>query len=123
MAFNGETVPSVWMLRLLGTPAPCTGGPGACVMTFGNATYTTHSPTQQTLSKTRSGRAIIFSASYLASVPANSSATGGTITSVDLHPSNPPANSNITFSTAAVSPGVAYTKGQTINVTYTISIN
>ena len=122
-ALFGGGAPSVWMLRLLGTPAPCTGGPSACVMTFGNATYTTHSPTQQTLSKTLAGRTIVFSASYLASVPSNSSAAGGKITGVDLHPTKPPANMNYTFSSATVSPGVAYTKGQTINVTYTISIN
>ena len=115
-ALNGSAAPSIWFLRILGSPAAC-GSPGGCGLQLGSATYTEHAKVQNTLKKTQSGGTLNFSGSYIAGVSAT-----GKITQIDLINANN-GNVNFRFSQASVSPTVNFTKGQTINLSYTISFN
>ena len=117
-ALNGNPPPT-WSLQLYGAPSPC-GSQNACLMRIGTSTYTDHLPVQSTLKKQLSGNNINFSGSYIAGDPPGPT-TSGTITSVRLYDLSAP-QSTAQFSVASLS-GVPYSKGQTINVVYTITIN
>lgn len=108
-----------WALSLHGTPNPCES---LCEMRAGGTQYTEPERVQNSLSvgfQSAAGR-ITLTGSYLAGDPPGEP-TGGTLTTIRAW--NRVNAMESLFSEAALPSGITYTKGQTINVTYTLSVN